>query len=582
MSYVAVMLRLPRPFRSCRLVPSTSFFQLWLTPVPALPQVVLLLITSCSANAAEPDRKLVTPPIPAQSADVFEDVTHKAGIDFVHQFCHERIANILLSNGSGVVVFDYDNDGFPDLYFLNWGPLEGVTSRSNTSKREPNRLYRNRGDGTFEDTTAKAGLQAAGFGSSGATGDYDNDGYADLFVVNVGRSMLFHNRGNGTFEDVTDRSGVGHAGAGISAVFLDYDHDGLLDLFLANYLTYAAEKESEQNPGAYPGPLAYKGEPNVLYRNLGNGKFQDVTKEAGLYATGHRAMSVCAFDCNRDGWTDLYVSNDDTPNMLWLNDGKGHFRDIAMEAGAAFNSIGEAPGSMNATVADVNGDGLPDLFLTRFGYGSLYVRNAQGLYDDRMWASNLGPLTQKHVGWGGAFLDFDNDGDADLLIANGDAFKLQGTVPLLLENDGKGGFTDAAAKGGAVFKQVFNGRGNAIVDFDNDGRLDVVLTALADRPFLLKNRSQSRNHWLKLNLQGTKSNRSGYGTLLTVTAGDLSLRGEAICPTGFLSQGDPRPHFGLGNRSKVDRLELRWPSGVTQVITNINADQILKVTEPNS
>jgi hypothetical protein len=521
-----------------------------------------------------------TPPIAANPNDWFEDVTQKSGIDFVHQFCHQRIANILLSNGSGAVVFDYDNDGFMDIYFLNWGPLEGVTAAPPGTKRQPNRLYRNRGDGTFEDVTRKAGLEGSGFASAATAGDFDNDGYTDLFVANVGHNILYRNRGDGTFEDVTEKAGVGHTGTGISAVFLDYDNDGWLDLYVGNYLTFVPEKESEQNPGAYPGPLAYKGEANVLYRNLGNGTFKDVTREAGLYAPGHRAMSVCAFDCNRDGYVDLYVCNDDTPNTLWLNDGKGHFRDVAMELGAAFNSIGEAPGSMNATVGDVNGDGLPDLFVTRFGYGSLYVRTEQGSYDDRMWASGLGRLTQQHVGWGGAFLDFDNDGDQDLFIANGDAFNLEGDFSLLLENQGNCKFTDASAKGGAFFQHRINGRGNAVLDYDNDGRLDVLLTALADRPFLLRNRCPLKNHWLKLRLEGTRSNRSGYGALITLTAGDLTLRGEALCPTGFLSQGDARPHFGLGPRQKVDRLEIRWPSGYVQVLTNITSDQILKIREP--
>jgi hypothetical protein len=266
--------------------------------------------------------------------------------------------------------------------------------------------------------------------------------------------------------------------------------------------------------------------------------------------------------------------------MLWLNDGRGHFVDAAMEAGVAFNSIGEAPGSMNAAIGDANGDGLPDLFITRLGYGSLYLRTPNGFYDDRMWASGLGLLTQKYVAWGGAFLDFDNDGDLDLVVANGDAFKLDGTESLLLENQGKAKFTDASDKGGNFFKTRINGRGNAVLDFDNDGRLDILITALADRPFLLRNRCPLKHHWLKLQLEGTRSNRSGYGALITLHAGDLTLRKEALCPSGFLIQGDPRPHFGLGPRTKVDRLEIRWPSGCFQILTNVAPDQILRIREP--
>jgi len=552
---------------------------------------VLLVASSAALTVAEiPEKgsasapanpRPPTPPVAAGANDWFEDVTQRAGIDFVQQFCHHRIANILLSNGSGGAVLDFDNDGFMDIYLLNWGPLPGVTDPKRTEKREPNRLYRNRRDGTFEDVTKRAGLEGSGYGSAATAGDCDNDGFTDLYVANVGRNLLFHNRGDGTFEDVTDKAGVGHPGTGISAVFLDADNDGWLDLFVANYLTYKAEAESEQNPGAYPGPLAYPGEANVLYRNKGDGTFEDVTRQAGLHAPGHRAMSVSALDCDWDGDTDLYVANDDTPNALWLNDGKGHFRDVGMEVGVAFNSIGEAPGSMNAAIGDANGDGWPDLFVTRFGYGSLYLRTERGLYDDRIWVSSLGPLTQKHVGWGGAFLDFDNDSDLDLVVANGSAFVLEGSVTLLLENDGKARFSDASDPGGAFFKKPVNGRGNTILDFDNDGRLDVLLTALADRPFLLQNRCPLKNHWLKLQLEGTRSNRSGYGARITLTAGEFTRRAEATCPTGFLMQGDSRVHFGLGPRLKVNRLEIRWPSGAVQTLENIVVDQILKVREPN-
>jgi enediyne biosynthesis protein E4 len=521
-----------------------------------------------------------TGPIPAAAQDWFEDVTPHARIDFVHQFCHRRIANILLSNGAGGAVFDFDNDGWMDLYLVNWGPLAGVTDPKSDATREPNRLYRNRGDGTFADVTKRAGLEGSGYSSAAVTGDFDNDGFTDVFVVNMGRSSLYRNRGDGTFEDVTAKAGVGHVGTGIGAVFFDYDHDGWLDLFVADYLTYQAAAESEQNPGAYPGPLAYPGEANVLYRNRGDGTFEDVTKAAGLLAPGHRAMSVSAFDADGDGHVDLYVCNDDTPNQLWLNDGKGHFREIGTEAGVAFNAIGEAPGSMNAAVGDVNGDGWPDLFVTRFGYGSLYVRTGPGRYEDRIYASGLGRLTQRYVGWGGAFLDFDNDADLDLVVANGSAFVLEGTETLLLENQGNGRFIDALAKGGAFFRTPVNGRGNAILDFDNDGRMDVLLTALADRPFLLRNRCPQRNHWLTLRLEGTRSNRSGYGAQITLAAGDWTSRAEALCPTGFLMQGDPRPHFGLGARTQMDRIEIRWPSGTLQVLKDIAADQILKVREP--
>lgn len=544
-----------------------------------LPFLLSALGSTTLLQSATPVRP-PTPVIRSQPGDLFEDVTAQAGIRFLHQFCHTRIANILLSNGAGATVLDFDGDGWMDLYLLNWGPLEGVTDPKSRAKREPNRLYRNLGNGTFADVTEKAGVGGSGFASAAAVGDIDNDGRPDLFVACVGRSLLYRNRGDGTFEEISERAGLTQPGTGISAAFLDYDHDGRLDLFKVNYLTYVPAKESEQNPGAYPGPLAYAGEANVLYRNRGDGTFEDVTQAAGLHVPGQRGMAVSAFDCDLDGDTDLYVCNDDTPNALFVNDGHGHFRNNATESGVAFNSIGEAPGSMNATVADANGDGLPDLFVTRLGYGSLYVRSAAGYYDDRMFASGLGRLTQKFVGWGGVFLDVENDGDADLAVGTGSAFTIEGTVPLLLLNDGAGQFADGARAGGAPFATKINARGAAVLDFDNDGRMDVLFTALADRAFLLKNRAPATNHWLTLRLEGRRSNRDGFGALITLEAGGRVRRSEAMCPTGFLSQGDPRPHFGLGQFQRVDRLEIRWPSGTVQSLTNLATDRVLVVQEP--
>jgi hypothetical protein len=253
---------------------------------------------------------------------------------------------------------------------------------------------------------------------------------------------------------------------------------------------------------------------------------------------------------------------------------------VAVEQDVAFNSIGEACGSMNAAVGDCNGDGLADLFVTRLGYGSLYLRNAKGFYDDRMFASGLGQLTQKHVGWGGCFLDFDNDGDLVLFIATGDAFTLEGTASLLLENDGQGRFTDASVKGGAYFAQQVQGRGAAALDYDNDGRMDLLVTTLAGRPVLLRNRLESGHHWLKLDLEGARGARDGYGAQVTLTAGGRTWRAEALCPTGFLLQGDKRLHFGLGKQSQVDALHIRWPSGRTQDVPKPAVDRVLKLREP--
>jgi hypothetical protein len=522
-----------------------------------------------------------TPPIAPGANDLFEDVTANAGIGFVHQYCDSKIANIIESNGAGGTWLDYDGDGLMDLYLVNSGPLSGVTHQAPGTPREPNRLYRNRGDGTFEDVTHKAGLEGAGYCTAAIAADYDNDGHTDLFVTAVGRCYLYHNRGDGTFEDVTEKAGVVNAGGtGIGAVFFDADNDGYLDLFVANYLTFDPAYQLYFNPDAYPGPLSYKPQFNKLYRNRGDGTFEDVSESAGIKIPGHRAMSVVVVDYNQDGAPDLYISNDGTPNVLLANDGKGHFKDIALEAGVAFNAMGEAAGSMAATIGDCNGDGYDDILVTRLGYGSMYMGTAKGVYDDRMMASGLGSLTAQFVGWGGCFLDFDNDGDLDIFIANGDAHYLVGWESLLLENRGDATYVDAAAKGGAYFKTKVRARGSAVADYDNDGLMDIIVTTMGDRPFLLHNKDKSGNHWLTVDLEGTGSNRDGFGALVKVTAGGKTYSEQARCAFGFLMQSDRRLHFGLGKASTVDRLEIRWPSKQVQEMTNIKTDQILKVREP--
>jgi hypothetical protein len=523
-----------------------------------------------------------TPAIAAGTGDGFVDVTKQAGLRFVHQLCDERIVNILESNGAGGVVLDVDQDGWMDLFLVNSGPLEGVTHAAPGTVRQPNRLFRNRRDGTFEDATVKAGLTGSGYGVTAAAGDFDNDGFPDLYVVNVGKNLLYRNRGDGTYEDVTEKAGVGHPGTGISAVFADVDRDGLLDLFVANYLQFDPTYRLFFQPDGFPNALAYKPEFNVLYRNRGDGTFEDVSEASGIRIEGHRAMCVTVCDADLDGSPDFYISNDLSPNLLLLNDGHGKFRDVAAERGVAFNALGEAAGSMGATVGDANGDGLPDFLVTRFGYGSLYLGGTNGLFADRMIASGLGAITAQFVAWGGVFVDFDNDRDEDIFIANGDAHYLVGWQSLLLENLGNGAFTDAAEKGGAVFHAKLRGRGAATLDFDNDGRPDLLMTAMADRPFLLRNQGPRELHWLKLQLEGTRSNRDGFGSMLRVTAGDRTTLHACRASTTFLMQGDPRVHIGLGAATRADRIEIRWPSGLVQTLENVAADQILRVKEPAS
>jgi hypothetical protein len=514
---------------------------------------------------------------------IFEDVTKRAGLDFVHQLANGQLDNIMKSNGAGGTFLDYDNDGLMDVYLVNSGPVPGLSDAPPGTPRLPNRLYRNRGDGTFEDVTKRAGVEGLGFGVMAAAADYDNDGYTDLLVVNFGSLILYHNNGDGTFTDVTAKAGLTSKHAGISATFLDYDGDGYLDIFVADYLVY--DPAIRVPPGSqvpYPGPLSYEPEFNILYRNRGDGTFEDVSERTGIRVAGHRAMSVTPLDYNLDGNPDLYISNDGTPNLLLANDGKGHFEDVAMQCGVAYDQVGMAAGSMGAAVGDCTGDGLPDLLVTRLGNASLYINSKNGFFSDLAATSGILNLSTRYTGWGANFIDFDNAGNLDLFIANGDPYSMKGMPSLLLENQGNARFVDAAEKGGPFFKRQMNLRGCGAFDMDNDGRMDVLLTSMGGPVVLLHNRGASQNHWLTLKLVGTHCNRDGFGAQVKVQAGSRVFQAQAQCPTSYVFQRDPRLHFGLGQESKVDRIEIRWPkpSGQTQVLTNIAVDQILRVREP--
>jgi enediyne biosynthesis protein E4 len=521
-------------------------------------------------------------PEPSQMAR-FEDHTEQAGIDFVHQLADGKLDNIMESDGAGGAILDYDADGWMDLYLVNSGPAPVLTDAVAGTPRWPNRLYRNRGDGTMEDVTTRAGVAGHGFGTTAAAADYDNDGFTDLLVVNFGSLILYHNKGNGMFEDVTQTAGLTSMQAGISATFLDVDNDGWLDVFVANYLRYdPAIQVPAGSEVPYPGPLSYDPELNLLYRNRGDGTFEDVSERAGIRIPGHRAMSVAALDYDLDGDTDLYVSNDGTPNLLLNNDGRGHFTETGLKAGVGFDQFGAADGSMGAAVGDCNGDGLPDLFVTRFGKASLYLNSPGGYFEDRIQSAGILPITSPYTGWGGNFADFDNDGDLDLFIANGDAHFMRGMTPLLLENQGRGNFRNISAAAGTMFTEPINARGSGAWDFDEDGRLDLVVTTLGGRAALWRNVASTGNHWLRVRLEGTQGNRDGLGARVRLTVGGNKLDAEMRCPTSYLFQQDPRLHFGLGLNAVVDALEVRWPSGQIQVLTNIPANQVLKIIEPGT
>ena len=518
---------------------------------------------------------------------MFEDVTAAAGVAFSHQLANGRLDNIMKSDGAGGAILDFDDDGFMDIYLVNSGPVPGLSDAPPGTPRQPNRLFRNRGDPAhpgFEDVTARAGVEGHGFGTTAAAADYDNDGDTDLLVVNFGGLILYRNRGDGTFEDATTAAGLTSTQAGISATFFDADNDGWLDLFVANYLEF--DPAIEPPPGAgvpYPGPLSYEPQFNILYRNRGdpvNPGFEDVSEAAGIRIAGHRGMSVTPLDYDLDGDQDLYVSNDGTANILLANDGAGRFEDVALQSGVAFNQFGQADGSMGAAVGDVNGDGLPDVLVTRFGKASLYLNSPDGLFDDRVAASGVLHATSQYTGWGGNFLDFDNDGDLDIFMANGDPHTMKGMPSLLLENQGATTFANVSARAGSFFQREVNLRGSGAVDMDNDGRMDLVLTSLGGPAAVLRNTGSHAHRWLTLRLVGTRGNRDGFGARVKVVAGPLTLHAESRCPTSYVFQQDPRLHFGLGAQAVVDRIEIRWPGGRTQVITNPVVNQVLRIDEP--
>lgn len=515
-------------------------------------------------------------------AATFTDITRSSGLEFKHQIADGQMDNIMESDGAGGCVLDYDGDGFMDVYLVNSGPAPVLSDAPPGTERWPNRLFRNRGDGTFEDVTTRAGVAGTGFGTTAVSADYDNDGDADLLVVNFGGLILYRNEGNGVFQDATAGSGLTSRQAGISACFLDADRDGHLDLCVANYLVF--DPAVKNPPGAkapYPGPLSYEPEFNLLYRNRGDGTFEDISERAGIRMPGHRAMSVTALDHDLDGDQDLYVSNDGTANLLLANDGTGRFKEVGLQAGVAVNQFGAAEGSMGAAVGDCTGDGLPDLFVTRFGNASLYVNSKAGFFDDRVLPAGILAVSSQYTGWGGNLGDVDNDGDLDLFIVNGSAhFVADVMPPLLFENRGDGTFTDASQRSGPALLRTMNARGSALVDLDNDGRLDVVVTTLGGPAAVWRNLGGAGRHWLTLTLEGTRSNRDALGALVRVRAGTLDLRAEARCATSYVTQQDGRLHFGLGDSPVAERVEIRWPGGQTTTLTHVAADRVLKVVEP--
>ncbi len=517
----------------------------------------------------------------------YEDVTAKSGIDFIHSFGEQKLSSILEATGSGCAWLDYNNDGLLDLYVLSGRYLPGVTDNSkHTGENATNHLYRNNGDGTFTDVTAKSGVPGTGYAIGVTVGDYDNDGYPDIYVTNYKSAVLYHNNGDGTFTDVTAKAGVdnkNHFGTGTA--FFDYDHDGRLDLFVGNYLKYdPTEKKAYYTAEAFPGPLDYEGDSSRLFHNNGDGTFTDVAEHAGLADPSGKAMGITVGDFDNDGWPGIYVANDAMASFLYRNNRDGTFTNIAVDRGVAFGANGENPSAMGPVFADYNNDGRLGLFVSDMRYHRLYSNSPEnGLFTDRTISASIAQVSGQYVGWGDNVFDFDNDGWKDIFVVNGGLHWLVPQEDSLLRNNGDGTFSDVSAQAGAYFQTKKVGRGACFADYDNDGLTDAFIVVLGGKGILLHAKSpsgQSPNHWLTLKLTGTRSNRDGFGARIEAVAGDLKQTVANVPQAGYLSQNDPRPHFGLGSHTEVDKLTVHWPSGVVQTLEHVKADQFLAITEP--
>jgi enediyne biosynthesis protein E4 len=538
------------------------------------------------------------PPSAASYASVkFVDVTAASGVKFQYKASHTSSKYLLETMGAGVALFDYDNDGRLDIFLVNGAPLSDPTAKATTPQKTGpeywNRLYHQKKDGTFEDVTERAGLQGIGYGMGVAVGDYDNDGFEDLYVTAYGGNKLYHNRGDGTFADVTEKAGVGGSGWSTSAAWIDLDGDGLLDLVVLRYLKWDFDDiwcgEHRENYRAYCHPDIFPAITPLVFHNDGGGHFTEVSAKVGINQPG-KGLGIALADYDRDGRTDIFVANDSMFEFLYHNKGDGTFEENGLLAATAVDGNGRTYAGMGAEFQDYDNDGLPDLFVTNLANQkyALYKNNGDGSFAYASDTSGVAGETMLHSGWGVRFFDDDNDGLKDLIIAQGhDIDNIELSYPqlryreplMLLQNAGHGHFLDISQHAGDVFKQAWVGRGLAVGDLDNDGREDVVITTNDGPAYILRNETTSTNNWLTLDLVGHQSNRDAIGAEVKVVTASGS-QWLTISPAGsYLSSSDKRAHFGLGAGTEAT-VQIHWPSGVDQVLKNVKANQVLKIDEP--
>jgi len=529
------------------------------------------------------------------SAVSFADVTHAAGIDF-HLACGGREKRYIMeSMCGGIAIFDYDNDGWMDILLVNGSTLEDLKA----GKCHPSKLYRNNHDGTFSDVTTKAGLTHCGWGFGAAVGDYDNDGWEDVYMTYLDGAVLYHNNHDGTFTDVTARAGVGNLGRwGTSAAFGDYDNDGNLDLYVANYVDLDLDHLPEFGQGPFCqyrgipvscGPRGLKGGRDRLYHNNGDGTFTDVSEKLNIDPNAYYGLGVLWLDYDLDGCLDLYVADDSSPSMLYHGDCKGGFTEVGVPAGVAYSADGREQAGMGIDSADYDNDGWPDIAKANFSDDSnnLYHNDHNGEFTDLAGAANFGPVSIPFLGFGLKFLDLDNDGWKDIFVANGhvnpqvDQHSFGVTYaerPLLFHNLKNGKFEELGTSAGMPLASRYVARGAATADLFNDGREDLLVSVLDGSPLLLRNQTKT-GHWLRIKTIGTASNRDGFGARVQVKAGGLTQTAEVRANSSFESASDPRLHFGLGAATRVDSITIHWPSGKTDTLGPESADHELVVQE---